>query len=325
MAYFDMPLAQLERYMPPRDEPADFDAFWAATLAEARRHSLEPRFAPHDTGLRTIESYDVTFNGFGGQPVRAWLNLPRQRSGLCPCVVQYLGYGGGRGFAHDWLLWASAGYAHLVMDTRGQGSASSPGATPDPDADGGPQFPGFLTRGISRPEHYYYRRVFTDAVRAVETARAHPAVDGARIALAGASQGGGIALAAAALVPDVQLALPDVPFLCHFRRATEITDAHPYQELVRYLMTHRDQEATVFATLAYFDGVHLAARAQAAALFSVGLMDQICPPSTVYAAYNHYAGPRAIQVWRYNQHEGGASFQVRAQLDFVHDYWVNHG
>jgi cephalosporin-C deacetylase len=65
----------------------------------------------------------------------------------------------------------------------------------------------------------------------------------------------------------------------------------------------------------------MAARAQASALFSVGLMDQVCPPSTVYAAYNHYAGPQRIQVWRYNQHEGGDSFQVRAQLAFVHAHW----
>ncbi|MFJ6677320.1 acetylxylan esterase [Actinosynnema sp. NPDC091369] len=45
-----------------------------------------------------------------------------------------------------------------------------------------------------------------------------------------------------------------------------------------------------FATLAYFDGVHFAQRATAPALFSVGLMDPIRPPSTVYAAFNHYAG-----------------------------------
>ncbi|RRR74476.1 MAG: acetylxylan esterase [Candidatus Viridilinea halotolerans] len=321
MALFDMPLEQLAHYLPQRAEPADFDAFWAATLADARSHPLAPRFVPHATGLRHIGSFDVTFNGFAGQPIRGWLNLPRQRSGTLPCVVTFLGYGGGRGFAHDWLLWPSAGYAQFVMDTRGQGSAWSPGVTPDPDADGSPHFPGFMTRGIAQPTTFYYRRVFTDAVRAVEAARAHAAVDATRIAVAGGSQGGGIALAAAALVPDVALALVDVPFLCHFQRALEITDAHPYQEIVRYLMTHRDQEERVLATLAYCDGMHMAARAQASALFSVGLMDQVCPPSTVYAAYNHYAGPRRIAVWRYNQHEGGASFQARAQLAFVHEHW----
>jgi cephalosporin-C deacetylase len=322
MALFDLPLDQLERYLPQRAEPADFDPFWAATLAAARNFPLAAQFAPHDAGLRALETFDVTFAGYGGQPVKGWLLLPARRDGPLPCVVEYIGYGGGRGFPSDWLLWASAGYAHLVMDTRGQGSAWLPGATPDPEPDGAnPHFPGFMTRGVGSPATYYYRRVFTDAVRAIEAARSHPAVDPARIAVAGGSQGGGIALAAAGLVPEVQLVMSDVPFLCHYRRATEITDAHPYQELARYLLTHRDRVEETFATLAYFDGVNFAARAGATALFSVGMMDEICPPSTVYAAYNHYRGPKEIRVWHYNHHEGGGTFQTQARLAFAHRYW----
>lgn len=322
MALFDMPYDDLVAYRPVRDEPPDFDAFWQRTLDEARAFPLDARFEPFDAGLRSIETFDVTFNGYGGQPIKGWLIIPRGRSGPLPCVVEFIGYGGGRAFPHDWLFWSACGYAHFVMDTRGQGSAWSPGDTPDPELDGAnPQFPGFMTRGILRPETYYYRRVFTDAVRAVEAAAAHPAVDGRRIAAAGGSQGGGIVLAVAGLAPAVRAALPDVPFLCHYRRATEITDAHPYQEIARYCMVHRDKIDTVFATLAYFDGVTFAARAGCPALFSVGLMDEVCPPSTVYAAYNHYAGPKDIRVYRYNHHEGGGSFQKREQARFLHELW----
>src|SRR6266511_1404246 len=321
MAFYDLPLDQLRSYQPPRFEPAAFDAFWQDTLDETRRSPLDPRFEPIDCGLRTLEAFDVTFNGYGGQPIKGWLMLPRQRSARLPCVVEYIGYGGGRGFATDWLLWSSAGYAHLVMDTRGQGSAWSRGDTPDPEGDGGnPQFPGFMPRGVLKPQTYYYRRVFADAVRAIETARAHTAVDSARIAASGGSQGGGIALAVGGLA-DVQAIMPDVPFLCHYRRATEITDAHPYQEIARYLMIHPDKDATVFGTLAYFDGLNFAVRASANALFSVALMDEICPPSTVFAAYNHYAGPKEIRVWHYNHHEGGATFQVQEKIRFLRGVW----
>ena len=323
MAFFDFPLHELETYRPPRVEPADFDTFWQTTLAEARQQPLDARFEPADFGLRTVETYDVTFAGYAGAPVKGWLLLPRQRSGPLPCVVQYIGYGGGRGFPLDWLTWSSAGYAHLVMDTRGQGSAWSRGDTPDPEADGGnPQFPGFMTRGVLDPATYYYRRVFTDALRAVETVLAHPAVDETRVAVAGGSQGGGIALAVAGLAPTlldnvVGAAMPDVPFLCHYRRATELVDTHPYQEIVRFCKVHRDQVETVFRTLSYFDGVNFAARANARALFSVALMDDICPPSTVFAAYNHYRGPKDIRVYSYNQHEGGQTFQRLEQLQFL--------
>ncbi|MBO0795296.1 MAG: acetylxylan esterase [Ktedonobacteraceae bacterium] len=322
MTFFDLPLDELSHYLPPRREPADFDIFWQETLTAVRQFPLEARFEPIDYGLRTVESFDVTFHGYGGQPVKGWLLLPAQRSGPLPCVVEYIGYGGGRGFPFEWLTWSSAGFAHLIMDTRGQGSTWRKGDTPDSEPDGAnPQVPGFMTRGILDPRTYYYRRVFSDAVRAVEAARAHAAIDPERIAVSGGSQGGGITLAVSGLDASVQAALPDVPFLCHYQRATQITDNFPYQEIVKYCQIHRDKNETVFDTLAYFDGVNFAARAQARALFSVALMDQTCPPSTVFAAYNHYAGPKEIKVWPYNHHEGGESYQTVEKMQFFRELW----
>jgi cephalosporin-C deacetylase len=321
MPFLDLPLHELQTYLPPRDEPADFDAFWANTLAEARAHPLNPCFDPFDADLTTLEVFDVTFNGYGGQPIKGWLVLPAHRDdGALPCIVQYIGYGGGRGFAIDWLLWASAGYAHFVMDTRGQGSNWQHGDTPDHEPAGSnPQYPGFMTRGILDPAAYYYRRIFTDAVRAVEAARTHPAVDPGRIAVTGGSQGGGISLAVAGLDHDLAAVAPDVPFLCHYRRAATLIDTAPYVEIANYCKTHRDKVGIVFRTLSYFDCVNFAARAQTPALFSVGLMDNICPPSTVYAAYNHYAGPKQMSVWEFNNHEGGASYQTREKMTFLRE------
>lgn len=315
---FDLPLEQLQTYLPERPEPPDFDAFWKRTLSEARQYPLNPRFQPVDSGLKLIETFDVTFNGWGGQPVKGWLLLPRGAQEPLPVIVEYIGYGGGRGLPNDWLGWAAAGYAHFVMDTRGQGSSWSRGDTPDPEPEGSnPQLPGFMTRGILKPETYYYRRVFVDAVRAIETARHHPRIDASRVAVTGGSQGGGITLAAAGLVPDVAVAMPDVPFLCHFRRAVELVDTDPYNEIARFCKIHRDKIETVFRTLSYFDGINFAARARADALFSVALMDTVCPPSTVFAAYNHYAGPKDIRIWHFNGHEGGQGFQHLEKIRFA--------
>jgi cephalosporin-C deacetylase len=322
MPFFDFSRAELEAYRPAREEPADFDAFWAGTLAEARQHPLAARFEPVDSGLRTLDVLDVTYAGYGGQPIKGWLLLPRQRSGPLPCLVEYIGYGGGRGFPFDWLLFASAGFAHFIMDTRGQGSNGRQGDTPDYEPEGAnPQTPGFMTRGVGSPSTYYYRRVFSDAVRAVEAARSHPAIDASRVAVTGGSQGGGITLAVSGLLPDVAAALPDVPFLCHYRRATQIIDTAPYVEIVNYCKTHHEKIDNVFRTLSYFDGLNFSARAKAPALFSVGLMDNICPPSTVYAAYNHYAGPKQLTVWEYNNHEGGGNYQQKDKLDFLRRLW----
>jgi cephalosporin-C deacetylase len=324
MPFFDFPLEQLQAYLPERVEQPDFDAFWEETLSAARQFPLDARFEPVDFGLKMVETYDVTFNGYGGQSIKGWLILPAERSGPLPGVVEVLGYGGGRGYPTQWLRFPCAGYAYLVMDTRGQGSGWLHGDTPDPEPEGSnPQVPGFMTRGILSPHTYYYRRVFTDAVRALETARSHPAFDPNHIAITGGSQGGGIALAAAGLDPFVQVCMPNVPFLCHYRRATQTTESYPYGEITSYIRSHRDKIDTVFHTLSYFDGVNFAARAQAHALFSAGLMDEICPPSTVFAAYNHYAGPKHMRLYEYNQHDGGGIHHDLEQLRFLKELMGN--
>lgn len=320
MSQSDLPIEQLRAYKPRLAVPTDLDAFWSTTLAEARRHDLAVTCTPVDTGLTVVDSFDVAYAGFGGTTIRSWLHLPAGRSGPLPAIVEYLGYGGGRGLPHERFLFAAAGYAHLVMDTRGQGSTWSVGHTPDPDASGAPFHPGFMTQGILDPATYYYRRVFTDAVRAVEAVRTMDAINTTRIAVTGGSQGGGISLAVAGLVPDLAGVLPDVPFLSDFPRAITFADTDPYCEIVRYLKTHRDHVDQVATTLAYFDVANLVRRAPSPALFSVGLMDPICPPSTVYAAYNLYAGPKEIREYPFNEHEGGQGFHDVVKLRWLADH-----
>ena len=294
MPQSDLPIAELRAYTPALDVPMDLDAFWAATLAEARAYDLAVSCTQVETGLTVVDTFDVVFAGFGGAPIRAWLHLPAGRTGPLPVVVEYMGYGGGRGLAHERILFAAAGFAHLVMDTRGQGSGWAVGDTPDPDSTGAPFHPGFMTQGILDPQTYYYRRVFTDAVRTVEAARTLDAINPSRVVVTGGSQGGGISLAVAGLMPDLAGVMPDVPFLADFPRAITFVDTDPYSEIVRYLKAHRDHVERVHATLSYFDAANLGRRAAAPALFSVGLMDLICPPSTVYAAYNALPIPKNI-------------------------------
>lgn len=317
MTQFDLPLAEMRVYSPDLQAPADLDRFWATTLAEARAHDLAATFEPIDSGLTAIDTLDVRFAGYGGSPIRAWLHLPLDRPRPLPTVVEYVGYGNGRGLPHERILWALAGYAHLVMDTRGQGSAWGVGDTPDPDATGAPAHPGFMTQGILDPATYYYRRVVTDAVRAIDAARSHPAVDPARVAVTGNSQGGGLSIAAASLADGLVAALPDVPFLSDFPRAITISHTEPYDEIAKYLKIHRDHVESVLATLAYVDVAILGARATAPALFSVGLMDETCPPSTVYAAYNRYGGPKEIREYPFNDHEGGQGFHDVARIRWL--------
>jgi cephalosporin-C deacetylase len=315
MPFFDLSPTELAAYRSSAVAPADFDAFWGETLDEARSVPLDAVFTPVDMGLSVFDIFDVSFAGFGGHRVKGWYIKPAGRE-ASRCVVKFIGYGGGRDLPQQHLLWPATGRAVLVMDTRGQGAAWSTGDTPDP-VGSDPAHPGFMTRGILDRSGYYYRRVFTDGVRAVEAARSRTEIDPDRIAVAGGSQGGGIAIAVAGLDTQVSELIADVPFLCDYPRAVGLTTRDPYGEIVRYLTVQRTKAAQAFATLNYFDGVHFSARAKAKALFSVALMDDVCPPSSIYGAYNNYAGQKTIETYAFNNHEGGGTVQERRQVEWL--------
>lgn len=323
MPAFDLPTRELERYRPDVQEPPDFDEFWRDTLKEAAQSEVLASVRPVENGLRLTETWDVTFRGFAGDPVRGWYSRPAGVRSALPALVEYAGYGRGRGLPHERLTWVNAGYAHLLMDNRGQGDQyGNGGATPDPHASA-PGGPGAAARGLLDPRDYHYRRLITDAVRAVTAVRALPGVDAERVAAVGNSQGGGLALAVAGLVPDLAAVLVTAPFLCGIRRALDLTDASPYGEISAYLSVHRGAEEAAYRTLSYMEGVSFARRATAPAHFGVGLRDTVCPPSGAYAAFNRYgelsgADPRKeIRAYPYNGHEGGDAVQVRRQLDWL--------
>lgn len=317
MPLTDLTLEECRRLRPSLPEPPDFDRFWEDTLASALPADGSPRLAEVDSGLSLVTTYDLEFAGYEGQPVRGWLRTPRGAHGPLGCVIEFLGYGRGRGLPHEDLAYACAGYAHLLIDTRGQGWSAAPGSTEDDAPQTPGDVPGFLTRGIGSPQTYYYRRVYTDAAAAVAAARALPMVDPDRIVVTGISQGGGIALAAAALAPGIAGVMADVPFLCNFRRGTEVAGQGPFTEITQYLSLHRNQPEDVFGTLSYFDAALLVRRATAPALFSIAMMDPVCPPSTCFAAYHAYAGPKAVDVYEFNGHEGGGQVHLARKLAWL--------
>lgn len=317
MALFDMSLPDLEQFLPDRDEREDFDVFWADTLAE-QDQDLALRVEPHSRAGTMIEIDDLTYGGFGGDPIKGWHLRPAEAFRRGSAVVQYTGYSSGRGYPHQWLNYAVAGFDVFVMDTRGQGGASEHvGHTPDPFPNAANEVPGMMTRGIEHRDSYYLRRVYVDAVRFIDVVKTIMGDAAPSPVIACGSQGAGIGLAVTGLRNDLELALLDVPSFALIRRHTEISNVGSRNEIARYLAIHREAIDTVFETLSYFDTVNFAARSHAEAAFSVGLMDQICPPSTVFAAYNHYAGPKRMQVWPYNGHEGGGPLQAQRHVEHL--------
>jgi len=297
MPIFDLSLDELKTYRPPLTCQPDIEQFWRETLLNASQQPLAPTLEAVDYPVPELEAFAVKYHGWQGAPVSAWYLRPPGR-GPFPALVFYHGYSVNKYGIYPYLPWVLQGYAVLTPDVRGQS-----GGTPDTSTYSDGHARGWLTKGIMDPHEYYYRGVYVDSVRALDFLASRPEIDMDKIGVTGQSQGGGLSLAVAALDGRPALAMPGMPFLCHFERPLQISKAYPYWELADYLRHYPNRTDQVFKTLSYFDNMNLADWITCPTLLSVGLIDEICPPSTIFAVYNRLIGPRKIAVFPYHAHE----------------------
>jgi len=297
MPSIDMPLEQLRQYKPSLYREADFESFWEGTSAEALRQPLNAELIPYDLSTKGIVCYAVRFDGFKGGRLAGWYLRPDAR-GKFPGVCVYHGYGGRGVRPLDLLALAAQGICVLSMDCRGQNGQSQDAAT-YPEG----HYLGWMTQGIRDPNNYYYRYVYADALRALELIAHREEVDPRRLAVTGISQGGGLSLAVSALSERPILAMPDIPFLCDFRRAIDVAPVGPYPEISSFLKSYPSMYDDVLRTLSYFDCVNLAPWIRCRTIVSNCLWDDICPPSTIFAAYNHITSEKRMDVYPFHKHE----------------------
>lgn len=297
---YDMSLDELKRYKPELTRQPDFDEFWSSTKKELREVELYWRLTPYQYPAKGVKVYRITFKGFMNAEIDGWFAIP-DGSGKYPGIVVYHGYNwAADGCIHDTVNMALHGYAVLQMLVRGQ-----QGGSVDNVITSHGNTTGWMTKGILSKEQYYYRAVYMDCVRALEVLAGMDCVDGNRIGVMGGSQGGALTLAAAALSEIPRVAVAQYPYLCHFDRAIDITPQMPYGELNEFFRRYSDPavEEQAKITLSYFDIMNHAGNIKCPVLVASGLVDEITPPSTVFAAYNHMVCPKEIAVYRYFGHE----------------------
>lgn len=316
MGSIDWSLDKLVEYKPDSTAESDFDAFWDANLKASEAVPLNAEFKEVEDSLPLARVYDAAFDGADGVRVRGWFLTPKDTADPLPAVVQFIGYTGGRDYPHNLAAHVLNGFCGFIMDSRGQGGNTGQRLETTHGAQSG-----FITHGILDKDEYYYRNFYLDTVRAVAAVSERPEVDGDRIAAAGGSQGGALTIACAALSSQVKALAPDVPWLSNFRRSIDIA-VGPYEEITNFLKRWPEDVDTVFRTLSYFDNMNLVERVTAKdALYSVGLWDDICPPSTVYASYNRMPSSvkKSIEVYPFNGHEGGGGLHQQRKLRWLRE------
>ncbi|SFB51382.1 cephalosporin-C deacetylase [Cohnella sp. OV330] len=288
----------LRQYAPTLTAPNDLDPFWARACREAEASAPYTDIEPADSPFQRAKVFKVIYSGAADTPVHAWLLLPPEPLRRpAPCVVVFHGYSLSKGLPEEHAAWLLMGYAVLAHDVRGQGGDTGNGL---PQSHG--MAKGWITQGILDPERSYFRAIAIDALRAVRCAMALPDIDPALVFAFGGSQGGGLALLAAAFAPGLRAAIAHVPNLCHMDLGM-MQSIGSISEAADFAARFPDRLDDVLRTLGYFDILNLAHRITLPVHVTVGLKDTTCLPETIFAAYNRIASAnKSIEVHPFMGH-----------------------
>lgn len=304
---------ELAECNPPLTMSADkLESYWSAILSSYAERPLDIRREKVETPFPTIKAERLTYKGSDETPIHGLYLLPQshEESKPLPCIVIYQGYTNDKGLAERYAAWLLLGYAVFAVDVRGQGGETGNLLT---SASGSVK--GWISQGIMNKESSYYHAVIMDAVRAVDTAANQQEVDKSRIAVMGASQGGGLALLAAALNPKVSAVVADIPNMCHLDHGI-MHSTGSLTEIAQYVKKYPEKLQDVLDTLAHFDMLNLAGRITAPVLMSAGWKDTVCLPETIYAVYNRIDSDKQINDYPFSGHEVG-EYQTRAAILFL--------
>jgi len=309
---FDLPFDELLTYQGINPRPADFDAYWDQALEEMRAIDPQVELIPADFQADGCQCFDLYFTGVQGARVHAKYLRPTNVKSPHPAVLMFHGYTGSSGDWQDKLSYVSQGYSVAALDCRGQGGLSE-----DVGGVHGNTHHGQIIRGLNEavvgaPHKLLFRQIFLDTAQLAKIVMEMPEVDPDRVGAMGASQGGALTVACAALEPRIKRAAPVYPFLSDYKRVWSMDQAKDaYAELQEYFRLfdpQHKQEDKIFETLGYIDIQNLAPRIQAEVLWGIGLMDTICPPSSQFAAYNKLGCPKSMRIFPDFSHENLPGF-----------------
>lgn len=290
----DLKPEELFKYRGISPKPSDFDEFWDNSLAEMKRLDPAAELIECRWKFKGAEAFDMYFTGVDGARIHAKYMRPAGAKNA-PVIFVFHGYSGS---APDWysmLSHVSQNYCVAAMDCRGQGGYSE-----DRGGVVGNTLRGHITRGLdgNSPKDLLFTKVFSDVAQLVSIVEKFDEIDSGRMYAMGGSQGGALTFVCASLCPQIKAASACYPFLSDYKRVWQMDmDERAYDDLKEYFRhfdPRHEREDEIFMRLGYIDIQNMANRIRGRMLMFTGLMDNVCPPSTQFAAYNKIEAEKKV-------------------------------
>ncbi len=312
MPLVDMSVEKLFEYKGVSPCPKDIDEYWDEALSEMNSLNPNAEFIKKDFPSKSADMYDLFYTATKNARIHAKVAVPKNEKGKMPAILMFHGLSGS---APDWcdlLKYASEGFVVAYMDARGQGGLSE-----DVGGVAGTTHTTPFTRGLDGNKHdLLMRDVYLDTALLAKIIMGLDYVDETRVGVTGGSQGGGLSVACACLVPEIKKCAPMYPYLSDYKRVYEMDLNKGAYEGLRYYFRNFDPTHErfdeIYEKLGYIDIQNLAKRMKAELLMFTGLMDTICPPSTQFAMYNKVTSKKNVIFYPEYGHEGlkGASDKI---------------
>ncbi|MFM0855264.1 acetylxylan esterase [Streptococcus suis] len=311
-----MSLQEMESYLGRQEVPTDFEQFWQGHLASLP-DLPDFELVEKEVGLEGVACSELTFIGQGGSKIFSKVIFPKKEEKI-PVLFYFHGY---QGQGPDWselLKYTAVGIGVVAMDVRGQAGRSQ-----DLGCFEGITVKGQVIRGmVQGPNHLFYKDIYLDVYQLIRLVSGFEEVDANRLMSYGASQGGALALIAAALYPNLSKTVSIYPFLSDFKRVLELgNNSEAYDELFRYFKysdPFHETESKMLDTLSYIDIKNFASMIKCPVAMVTGLEDSVCPPSTQFAVYNRLQVEKQMKILPDYGHD---AMHVKVN-DYVYDYLI---
>ena len=272
-------------------EPTDFDAFWNKKKEELAKMPMNAKLEPVPADkfkTPNVEVFDIKVDCLGGKPLSGYFAKPTDaKLKSLPIIVSYHG----AGVRSAIMPVGDAARGSLALDINAHGIENGQPESFYKDLADGP-LKDYRIQNAGEVEKLAFYGMYLRVIRSLQFMKAQPEWDGKTVVVRGGSQGGGQALVAAGIDPDVSFCVAYVPALCYHTGYLE-GNFGGWPGFLRD-KTQETADPAVTKTVPYFDAAIFAKRAKAESVLSVGFIDYTCSPSSVYIAYNNIKTPKQM-------------------------------
>jgi len=276
--------------------PDDFDAFWAAGIAEMEAIPANPQLQWLPSGEDGVLYAKIEFDTIEGHKIRGQLARPA-KGATFPAVFipQWAGvYPLQRAWVIDraregWLALNIISHDLPIDEPEEYYAKQKAGPLND-----------YFGIGNDDRDRCYFRRMFLGCYRAVQYLTQREDWDNRTLVASGGSQGGWQALVAAGLHPAVTAVLANVPAGCETIGPLQgRAMSFPY-----WLKEREGRDPNALArTAPYFDAASFAPRIKVPVMVCIGLVDTSCPPSGIYATLNRSPAEKELNLMPLSGHQ----------------------